>query len=62
MMMNNIAPGAVARAMVFANQLLPGPNGDGGSQRKRGAESTSKWAPSAATALTDKAAVVNNEV
>lgn len=62
MMINNIAPGAVARAMVIANHLLPGPNRDSGSQRRRGAESTSKWAPSAATVLTDKAAVVNNEV
>jgi NAD(P)-dependent dehydrogenase (short-subunit alcohol dehydrogenase family) len=58
---NSIAPAAVARAMVFANRLLPGPTGIAGDQRKRGAESTSKWAPSAATALTDRAAVVNNE-
>jgi NAD(P)-dependent dehydrogenase (short-subunit alcohol dehydrogenase family) len=62
MMMNNIAPGVVARAMVIANHLLPGPNSDSGSQRKRGGEARSKWAPSAATVLTDKAAVVNNEV
>jgi NAD(P)-dependent dehydrogenase (short-subunit alcohol dehydrogenase family) len=62
MMVNQVAPTAVANAMVLANQFLPGPNGDDGEHSRRGAESTSKWAPSAATVLTDKAAVVNNEV
>jgi short-subunit dehydrogenase len=62
MMVNHVAPTAVANAMMLANQLLPGPNGAGGEQSRRGAESTSKWAPSAATVLTDKAAVVNNQV
>jgi NAD(P)-dependent dehydrogenase (short-subunit alcohol dehydrogenase family) len=62
MMANHVAPSAVAHAMMLANQLLPGPNGGGGERSQRGAESTSKWAPSAATVLTDKAAVVNNEV
>ena len=59
---NHLAPGAVARALMVANRLLPGPNGDDGDRGKRGRASTSKWAPSAATVLTDKAAVVNNEV
>lgn len=59
---NHIAPGAIARAMMVANRFLPGPNGVNGDRGKRGSESTSKWAPSAATVLTDKAAVVNNEV
>jgi NAD(P)-dependent dehydrogenase (short-subunit alcohol dehydrogenase family) len=62
MMVNQVAPTAVANALVLANQLLPGPNSGDGEQSRRGAESTSKWAPSAATVLTDKAAVVNNEV
>jgi NAD(P)-dependent dehydrogenase (short-subunit alcohol dehydrogenase family) len=62
MIASHIAPAAVARAMMVANRLLPGPNGDAGELSRRGAESTSKWAPSAATVLTDKAAVVNNEV
>ena len=62
MMVNHVAPSAVANAMVLANQLLPGPNVDDGEHSRRGAESTSKWAPSAATVLTDKAAVVNNEI
>lgn len=57
-----IAPAAVARAMIVANRFLPGPNGSTGDQGKRGRESTSKWVPSAATVLTDRAAVINNEV
>jgi NAD(P)-dependent dehydrogenase (short-subunit alcohol dehydrogenase family) len=59
---NHLAPGAVANAMIAANSILPGPNSEQGDVDKRGGESTSKWAPSAATVLTDKAAVVNNEV
>ena len=48
--------------MKIANRMLPGLNDATGDQNRRGAESTSKWAPSAATVLTDKAAVMNNEV
>lgn len=62
MAVNHLVPSAIARAMMVANRLLPGPNGVNGDQGRRGGESTSKWAPSAATALTDKAAVMNNEV
>jgi NAD(P)-dependent dehydrogenase (short-subunit alcohol dehydrogenase family) len=62
MMANHVLPHAVAQAMIFANQLLPGANGSAGEDSRPGVESTSKWAPSAATVLTDKAAVVNNEV
>ena len=61
MAVNHLVPSAVARAMMLANRLLPGPNGVNGDQRKRGGDSTSKWAPSAATALSDRAAVMNNE-
>jgi NAD(P)-dependent dehydrogenase (short-subunit alcohol dehydrogenase family) len=59
---NHVVPGAVARALMVANRFLPGPNDTDGDRGRRGRESTSKWAPSAATVLTDKAAVVNNEV
>lgn len=59
---NHLAPGAVARALMVVNRFLPGPNDADGDLGRRGSESTSKWAPSAATVLTDKAAVVNNEV
>jgi len=58
---NHLAPGAVAEAMIAANRFLPGRNEESGDRHKRGSDSTSKWAPSAATVLTDKAAVVNNE-
>src|SRR4029078_9015055 len=47
MAVNHLVPSAVARAMMLANRLLPGPNGVNGDQRKRGGDSTSKWAPSA---------------
>jgi NAD(P)-dependent dehydrogenase (short-subunit alcohol dehydrogenase family) len=59
---NHLAPAAVARAMAAVNGLLPLANGLGGDHRKRGGESTSSWAPSAATVLTDRAAEVNNEM
>jgi NAD(P)-dependent dehydrogenase (short-subunit alcohol dehydrogenase family) len=62
MAINHLVPSAVARAMMVANRFLPGPNGVNGDHGKRGGESTSKWAPSAATALSDRAAVMNNEV
>jgi NAD(P)-dependent dehydrogenase (short-subunit alcohol dehydrogenase family) len=58
---NEIAPGCVARAMMVAAKLLPGPNGPDGDRPKRGRESESSWAPSVATTLSDKAAVLNNE-
>jgi NAD(P)-dependent dehydrogenase (short-subunit alcohol dehydrogenase family) len=59
---NAFIPGVLAHVMMLGNRVLPGVNDVTGNQRRRGAESTSKWAPSAATVLTDKAAVVNNEV
>ncbi len=62
MMANNLAPGVVARAMAVANRLMPGPAGDKGDRRKRGRDSTSRWAPSAVTVLTDRAAAANNEI
>jgi NAD(P)-dependent dehydrogenase (short-subunit alcohol dehydrogenase family) len=62
MVANHVAPTAVARAMTIVNRLLPRPNGSDGDRRKRGSASLSKWAPSAATVLTDRAAVANNQV
>lgn len=59
---NQLGPSAVARVMTIVNAMLPGPNGTAGDRRKRGSASVSKWAPSAATVLTDRAAVANNEV
>ena len=59
---NYVAPGVVGRRMMLANRLLPGPAGPEGDRRKKGRQSASTWAPSVATTLTNRAAVVNNEV
>jgi NAD(P)-dependent dehydrogenase (short-subunit alcohol dehydrogenase family) len=58
---NALTPGSVARAMMIAAKLLPGPAGPEGDRPRRGRESESSWAPSLATTLTDRAAVLNNE-
>lgn len=59
---NALSPRLFARVMEVAARLLPGPAGPEGDIARRGLESESKWAPSAATVLTDRAAVANNEV
>lgn len=59
---NAIAPAASAHVAAVGARLLPGPAGPSGDVPKRGRESESRWAPSLATTLTDRAAVVNNEV
>ena len=61
--LEGIAPGIVARANAFANRwLLPRPAGPEGDTERHGFESRPDWLPRAATALTDRAAVRNNEV
>jgi NAD(P)-dependent dehydrogenase (short-subunit alcohol dehydrogenase family) len=62
MVANHFMPAVVAQTMMLANRILPGVNEASGDRKKRGADSTSKWAPSVATALSERAAVVNNEV
>jgi NAD(P)-dependent dehydrogenase (short-subunit alcohol dehydrogenase family) len=59
---NDLAPGAIARLLALANRVLPGPTGAPGDRHRRGRESESRWAPSPATALNDRAAVVNNQL
>jgi NAD(P)-dependent dehydrogenase (short-subunit alcohol dehydrogenase family) len=59
---NAVAPGAVARAMSAGTRLLPGPAGAAGNRPRRGRDSESRLAPSAASMLTERAAVLNNEV
>ena len=61
-MLNAVAPGYLARLTALATRLLPGPGGPQGDRPKRGSESESNWAPSVATTLTDRAAVLNNEI
>ena len=57
-----LAPSTFAAAMMTAVRMLPGPNGLDGDRPKRGYESESRWAPSVATSLSDKAALNNNEL
>jgi NAD(P)-dependent dehydrogenase (short-subunit alcohol dehydrogenase family) len=57
-----LAPGALAGATMAAARVLPGPNGSEGDRPKPGRDSQSRWAPSMATALSDRAAAVNNEI
>jgi len=59
---NAVLPGVVARAMMLVDRLLPGPTSANGNRVQRGRESESRWTPRIVTALTDKAAVANNEL
>ena len=60
---NAVMPEAVALGMSLANRLLPAPATDGsGDERHSGWQSRTKWAPSALTQLTNRAAAANNEV
>jgi NAD(P)-dependent dehydrogenase (short-subunit alcohol dehydrogenase family) len=61
-MANYIAPDTVARLMMFTARVLPGPDGARGDRRKKGRQIESRWAPSVATALSNRAAVENNEL
>ena len=61
-MLNAVAPAWFAHMTALATRILPGPAGPNGDQPKRGRESESKWAPSVATTLTDRAAILNNEL
>jgi len=60
-LLNGLAPAFLARTMMIVSRLLPGPAGPDGDRSQRGRESESKWAPSWATTLSDRAAVLNNE-
>ena len=61
---NVVAPAAVARAMMLVARALPAPGGPDGNVLKKGLESEAKsrWTPSVVTALTDNAAIANNEL
>ncbi|HVL66475.1 MAG TPA: SDR family oxidoreductase [Vicinamibacterales bacterium] len=59
---NHVAPGVVGRLMMLANRLLPGPDGAAGDRHRRGRDSRSPVTESFATALTQRAAVANNEI
>jgi hypothetical protein len=57
-----VAPGLVAAVISCVNRLLPAPPGAAGDVEQRGSESRPAWLPRAATVLTDRAAVRNNEI
>ena len=59
---NYVLADPVARLLMVVNRLLPGPAGTRGDRHRKGYESESRWAPSAATVLTDRAAARNNEL
>jgi NAD(P)-dependent dehydrogenase (short-subunit alcohol dehydrogenase family) len=59
---NALAPAVVAGAMALATRILPGPAGPDGDRAVPGHEARSPWAPSILTALSDRAAVRNNEL
>ena len=61
-LLNELAPALMARTMMLVTRFLPGPTGPEGDQLKQGKESESRWAPSWATTLSDRAAVLNNEM
>jgi len=63
-MINGVLPEAVATMMALANRfVLPQPTGDrSGDQRHSGWQSLSNAAPSKLTALTERAAVKNNQL
>lgn len=58
---NALLPGVTAAIMAGANRFLPGPVA-GGTEAKKGFESTSPLAPSVLTRLSDDAAARNNQL
>ena len=60
---NAAAPATVARAMMLVSRMLPGPTGPHGDRVLKGRDTQppAGWTPSIVTALTDRAALANNE-
>lgn len=56
-----LAPGVMAAGTALAARLLPRPNEPDGDVELRGHEARPRWVPRFATALTDRAAIRNNE-
>jgi hypothetical protein len=48
--------------MMLVDAVLPAPTSANGNRLQRGRDSESRWTPRIVTALTDKAAVANNEL
>lgn len=60
-LLNEIAPAAMAKILSAVNHALPGQD-SGTGQARMGYESQSRWSPSWLTKLNDEAAVRNNEM
>jgi hypothetical protein len=58
---NAVFPAITARVLSLVNRLLPAPGGID-TRSAKGSESQSAWSPSLFTRLSDRAAVLNNEV
>jgi NAD(P)-dependent dehydrogenase (short-subunit alcohol dehydrogenase family) len=61
-MANAVMPECVALAMEATNRLLPAPADQSGDEARPGWQSSSAWAPSRLTRLTERAAAANNEL
>jgi NAD(P)-dependent dehydrogenase (short-subunit alcohol dehydrogenase family) len=59
---NAVMPESVALMMGWANRLLPAPAGGAGTEAHPGWQSSSEWAPSTLTRLSERAAAENNEL
>jgi short-subunit dehydrogenase len=57
-----LMPSTFVTLASLANRFLPGPSGASGDQARLGRDSTSRWAPSRLTTLSDRAAARNNEL
>jgi NAD(P)-dependent dehydrogenase (short-subunit alcohol dehydrogenase family) len=57
-----IMPNVLAGVMSVTNRLLPSPAEEGGDERRAGWQSSTRWAPSVLTRLTERAAAQNNEL
>lgn len=60
--LEGLAPGLMAAAGAVASRMLPAAAGPEGDVEKRGHESRPSWVPGFATAMTDRAAIRNNEM
>jgi len=61
-LMNTACPETMARMMTMTNRLLPSATDASGNEARSGWQSTSRWVPSAVTALSDRASADNNEL
>ena len=61
-LLNEVMPELAAQGTALMNRLLPGVSMLQDKESFTGCESSSKWAPSELTRLSDQAAMENNEV